>query len=247
MPGKTVRCCAALLLALGMGGCAVKAPVIEQPVPPVVDMPIEPEAVRWIEIPLEPEPVQWIDRPLPVRLATRDDLVMVIPEPDGSVGAVVVYQNGEAVVLDQAWAAARIEGEGMITAFTADESEAVAGFAATREALPARPAHFTLYFREGTDELTVESEQAVKRMLEELGERPEPEISVIGHSDAVGTTEFNDRLSLQRAERVRDLLLQRGIAPSTLSIAGRGKRELVIQTPDNTAEALNRRVEISVR
>jgi outer membrane protein OmpA-like peptidoglycan-associated protein len=242
------RGCAALVLAFALGACAVQAPVVERPVPPVTDLPLEPEAVSWIEIPLEPEPVQWIDSPLPEpRKATRDDLVTVIPKADGSVGSVVVYQNGEAVVLDRAWASARIEGPGQVSAFTAEAVDVARWFGATREALPARPARFTLYFREGSDALTSESELAVARVIEELDGRPAPEISIIGHSDTMGTIEFNDRLSLQRAERVRDLLLQRGISPSSLSIAGRGKRELVIETPDNTSEPRNRRVEISVR
>jgi outer membrane protein OmpA-like peptidoglycan-associated protein len=228
------RGCAALVLAFALGACAVQAPVVERPVPPVTDLPLEPEAVSWIEIPLEPEPVQWIDSPLPEpRKATRDDLVTVIPKADGSVGSVVVYQNGEAV--------------GQVSAFTAEAVDVARWFGATREALPARPARFTLYFREGSDALTSESELAVARVIEELDGRPAPEISIIGHSDTMGTIEFNDRLSLQRAERVRDLLLQRGISPSSLSIAGRGKRELVIETPDNTSEPRNRRVEISVR
>jgi len=70
---------------------------------------------------------------------------------------------------------------------------------------------------------------------------------VIGHTDRVGNAQFNDKLSLQRAERVRGELVKLGIAESRIQVAGRGERELLVQTPDDIAEARNRRVEINVR
>ena len=68
-----------------------------------------------------------------------------------------------------------------------------------------------------------------------------------GHTDTVGTDQYNDALSLRRAERVRALLIGRGIAPDSVGAIGRGKRELRVPTPDGVAEPRNRRVEITVR
>ena len=70
---------------------------------------------------------------------------------------------------------------------------------------------------------------------------------MIGHTDRVGSVEDNDRLSIQRAESVRDQLVKAGIAASMISIAGRGEREPAQATADGVAEPANRRVEISVR
>ena len=70
---------------------------------------------------------------------------------------------------------------------------------------------------------------------------------MIGHTDTVGTLSYNDKLSLARAERLREMLVSLGIAPERVQSAGRGKRELLVPTDDNTAEPRNRRVEISVR
>jgi outer membrane protein OmpA-like peptidoglycan-associated protein len=70
---------------------------------------------------------------------------------------------------------------------------------------------------------------------------------VIGHTDSVGTLAYNDRLSLARAERVREMLVAMGIPAARIQAAGRGKRELLVPTDDNVAEARNRRVEINVR
>jgi len=70
---------------------------------------------------------------------------------------------------------------------------------------------------------------------------------VIGHTDTVGNLSFNDKLSLARAERLREMMVGLGIPPERIQAAGRGKRELLVQTDDNVSEPRNRRVEISVR
>ena len=82
-----------------------------------------------------------------------------------------------------------------------------------------------------------------------MARRPAPEVVVIGHTDTTGSDDYNDRLSLQRAERIRARLLQRGlgIPPDNVVAVGRGKRELLVPTPDQVAEPKNRRVELHIR
>ena len=70
---------------------------------------------------------------------------------------------------------------------------------------------------------------------------------MIGHTDTVGADTFNDRLSLARAQRMRELIVGMGIPSERIEAAGRGKRELLVPTGDNVAEPRNRRVEINVR
>jgi outer membrane protein OmpA-like peptidoglycan-associated protein len=70
---------------------------------------------------------------------------------------------------------------------------------------------------------------------------------VIGHTDRVGSELRNDQLSLQRAQRVKTLLIPLGIPENRIVTAGRGEREPVVSTADNVDEPKNRRVEINVR
>jgi outer membrane protein OmpA-like peptidoglycan-associated protein len=95
--------------------------------------------------------------------------------------------------------------------------------------------------------LTAESKKEIEKMFVELAKRPAAEIAVIGHTDTVGSIKFNDKLSLQRANRVRQLLITRGVPPGGIAIAGRGERELLVATGDEVQEPKNRRVEINVR
>ncbi|MGH6692492.1 MAG: OmpA family protein, partial [Gammaproteobacteria bacterium] len=80
-----------------------------------------------------------------------------------------------------------------------------------------------------------------------VARRKVAEIAVIGHTDRVGLIEYNDTLSLRRAERVRKDFVSRGIPTGAINVAGRGEREPVVPTADEVSEPRNRRVEINVR
>lgn len=197
---------------------------------------------------LEREAVQYSYAPLPpTPRKTAHDQITILPKKDGSIGGVMVRQEGVAILLDKAYATALVEGPGMVTQSTYDPELAKQDFAIILAALPGAPTRFLLYFLEGKDELTPESEEAVEKIFAELRTRPAPEILVIGHTDAVGTIQYNDKLSLQRAERVRAELIRRGIAQDRIMVEGRGKREPLVTTADGMAEPRNRRVEINVR
>jgi outer membrane protein OmpA-like peptidoglycan-associated protein len=174
-------------------------------------------------------------------------LFAVVPASDGHVGAIVVDAGGEKSVVNTAYGAARVGADGKARETRLSEEEVRRDFGPTLAALPGSPASFTLHFLEGSDELTPESKAELDKVFGELKRRPLPDIVVIGHTDTVGTLAYNDKLSLARAERVRDMFVSMGIPASRIQAAGRGKRELLVPTDDNVSNPLNRRVEINVR
>jgi outer membrane protein OmpA-like peptidoglycan-associated protein len=171
------------------------------------------------------------------------DTVVVLPDPEGRTGTVVVQRGAERHVLDQPYATSRA-GE-QVTRLPA--AEVRQSFGATLEALPARPTSFVLYFVTGTDELTTESKAELQKVLAALKLRGVPDVVAIGHTDTVGDAATNDRLSAQRAERMKGFLVEIGIPAERIHTAGRGERELLVPTADNVEEPRNRRVEINVR
>ena len=178
----------------------------------------------------------------------RNDLVVLLPKPSGSIGGVIVRNaGGQEILLDKAYAGAHIHGSGVMQPVTYDAARAKREFSPVVAALPARPAAFLLYFLEGKDELTPDSDREVERVFAEIAARPYPEILVIGHTDAVGNAQFNDQLSRQRAWRVRDDLIKRGISADRIEVSSRGKRDPLVPASAGVAEPKNRRVEISVR
>jgi outer membrane protein OmpA-like peptidoglycan-associated protein len=54
-------------------------------------------------------------------------------------------------------------------------------------------------------------------------------VRVVGHTDPEGGDVYNDRLSLQRAETIRSLLVARSVPADKVGIEGRGKREPVVR------------------
>lgn len=176
--------------------------------------------------------------------APPNETIVVLPAPDGHVGGVVVQRGDSRQVLDRPYAGIR-SGSSAVTQLSA--AEVRQGFGATLQALPPRPATFVLHFVTGTDELTDASRAELDKVLGALRERPVPDVLVVGHTDTMGDSGANDRLSAQRAERVKGYLIDIGIAADRIRTAGRGERELLVPTPDNVDEARNRRVEIIVR
>jgi outer membrane protein OmpA-like peptidoglycan-associated protein len=175
------------------------------------------------------------------------ELFAVVPGADGHVGAIVVHSGGDTRVIDTAYGAERIASDGTRETARLTPAEIRETFDTTLAALPGKPTSFVLYFLEAKDELTAESKVEMEKVFTELRRRPLPDIMVIGHTDSVGSMTSNDRLSLARAERMRELMIGLGIPAERIQAAGRGKRELLVPTEDNVSEPRNRRVEISVR
>jgi len=185
--------------------------------------------------------------PTPALSPHRGALYVLLPAQEGKTGALAVTEGGVTRILDAPYAAARVGDDGRLDVGVATEDEVKRVFDGALSALPPRPVSFTLYFLEGRDELTPESRSAVSQIVAEIARHPAPEIALIGHTDRVGGVAFNDRLSLQRAERMRDELVKLGVRADRITVAGRGEREPLVQTDDEVAEPRNRRVEITVR
>ena len=171
----------------------------------------------------------------------------VLPAPDGHIGAIAVERDGERRVIHAAYGAQRLRADGSLEAAQLTEAEVRERFGTTLAALPAPPATFTLYFLADSDELTPASRAELDHVLAEIRRRPLPDIVVIGHTDTVGRRRYNDRLSLARAERLREMLVRHGIPADRIQARGRGEREPLVPTADEVREARNRRVEINVR
>ena len=69
-------------------------------------------------------------------------------------------------------------------------------------------------------------------------------VHVIGHTDSTGSDAINDPLSVERAQSVRNYLIDRGVPPARIDIAGRGSHQPVADNSTDAGRAKNRRVEI---
>ncbi len=70
---------------------------------------------------------------------------------------------------------------------------------------------------------------------------------MIGHTDTEGDADGNEKLGMQRAQTVSQLITGAGIKVVEQTVTSHGERDFLVKTPDNTAEPKNRRVEVTVR
>jgi hypothetical protein len=104
----------------------------------------------------------------------------------------------------------------------------------------------TIFFDFDSAALDTEAQAQVAAIAQSLEASPSYRPSVvIGHTDAVGSADYNMQLGLRRAQAVADALLASGVPVSRIgAVSSRGKTELVVMVA--TAERRNRRVVVSL-
>lgn len=71
-------------------------------------------------------------------------------------------------------------------------------------------------------------------------------IVAVGHTDSVGTDEYNQKLSIRRADAVKAYIVSRGIDAKRVFSQGKGEKQPVADNKTSEGRAKNRRVEIEV-
>jgi len=178
----------------------------------------------------------------------RQDLVVLLPDPGtGTVGRANASNAHGTVQLAAAGAAARSTANAAPEATTLSDADIQRLFGAVLATLPPTPQRFTLFFRFDSEELTDESRRLVQDVLAIVKLRPQPDVVATGHTDTTGSPASNVELGLRRANAVRALLVEAGMAPSSIEVRSHGESELLVPTPDGVFERRNRRVDVSVR
>ena len=178
--------------------------------------------------------------------AANRERVVLLPGAQGRTGALVVHTRSGEAELATPYAAAEIK-DGRIALGTSNEEEVRRRYGDLLRAQPPRPRSYTVYFYFDDTELKPESKALLAHIEAELAADRAAQIVIIGHADRVGTEHFNDRLSLQRAQAVRDALIGSGVPAGSIEVAGRGEREPAMPTADGVPEPGNRRAEIKLR
>ena len=176
-------------------------------------------------------------------------LVVLLPDPETrATGRARVFNEFGSTDLAAPRAgslATATAAPGAVT--TMSDEEVARVFGAALAALPPAPRHFTLQFKFESDALTDASTALIPAILAAVRGMPVPEVAVVGHTDTMGEPKANVALGLKRAKTVRNILVQAGLAASTVDVSSHGEADLLIKTRDKTPEPRNRRVDITVR
>ena len=182
-------------------------------------------------------------------LAPPAAVVVLLQEPDGSIGRIDVHTGQGTQTLRAAGQATTVATAGApASAPVTLPAQAITDtFGPALVALPSPPVRFTLYFLSDSVELTPQSARLIPQIVAVIRDRRSVDTSVVGHADTVASKAYNDPLARRRAEAIGALLEAGGVAPGILEIASHGKDNPAVPTGDNVAESLNRRVEVTVR
>lgn len=91
-----------------------------------------------------------------------------------------------------------------------------------------------------------DSRPVLDEAAEILKANPEVRISIEGHTDALGSDAYNEKLSVRRAEAVFRYLVNRGVAPERMEVVGYGESRPVADNETEQGRAQNRRVELHI-
>ena len=175
-------------------------------------------------------------------------MVVLAPGPDGKTGAVIVSNQAGSVELESPNQATKVtsstESPNLPVGINRETIDAL--FSDALSIQPKPPVHYILYFEKDLL-LASDSARLLPEILTAIKERSSTDITVVGHTDSVGSREYNMTLSKNRANSVKELLVKDGVDPNQIKTTSHGKENPLIKTEDNVSEPRNRRVEVVVR
>lgn len=95
-------------------------------------------------------------------------------------------------------------------------------------------------------DLRPDAKAELDNLLERIRASNVDEISLIGHTDSIGTDQYNQKLSERRADAVKAYLVSQGMAAEKIHTEGRGEREPVADNKTKEGRQENRRVDVAV-
>ena len=103
-----------------------------------------------------------------------------------------------------------------------------------------------ILFPFNSDQVLPAGRENLRTLAQSLNRYPETEVLIVGHTDSVGSDEYNMGLSMRRAEGAKNFLVAQGIAPGRIRTSGRGETEPIASNETEAGRQQNRRVEVAI-
>lgn len=94
--------------------------------------------------------------------------------------------------------------------------------------------------------LKPEGRASLDRLVEDMRQVEVRRVDLVGHTDSIGTEQYNQGLSERRAASVQSYLIDRGVNPALITASGRGELQPIASNATPEGRAMNRRVDITV-
>ena len=103
-----------------------------------------------------------------------------------------------------------------------------------------------LLFDFDSAELRSSARSNLTELSESVKEYDNTDLMIVGHTDDIGSDEYNDRLSERRAESAAAYLFEKGIRPGRITTMGKGEADPIATNDSDEGRQLNRRVEVVI-
>ena len=141
-------------------------------------------------------------------------------------------------------------GKGEMSARLKQKQDSVATLAnagsVTHEPLVLEKATLHFNFEFNSVNLDDHASEYLDDLAKALQDNPELNIKLVGHTDNVGSEKFNLRLSIHRAQTLKDFLVARGVEGARITVEGKGLTEPLNSNQTEDERAQNRRVELTI-
>lgn len=117
----------------------------------------------------------------------------------------------------------------------------------TAPVAPPPPADYTVYFDLDSWTLTAEDLSVLTNVINTARAGGQSHITVVGHTDTSGSAAYNQKLSVHRANVVKEALVDMGARRAAVQVSGVGEGDLAVATEDGVKEARNRRAVIGLQ
>jgi outer membrane protein OmpA-like peptidoglycan-associated protein len=175
--------------------------------------------------------------------------VVLTPDQNGHVGKAEVITDGGKQLLENSFGMTTVSSRSAApsSVIVASPEYIAATFSDVLAIEPAPAEKFILYFNTNSTDLVLESRATFAAVLVSIKKRGAISVSISGHADATGSIQLNDKLSYNRAQKVREMLLLQGVRSDIITATSHGKGNQLVPTAEGVAEPRNRRVEVIVR
>ena len=110
----------------------------------------------------------------------------------------------------------------------------------------AGPQQFIIYFGFDKCNISPEADGVLNEAASAAKTQGSAKITIVGHTDTMGSNDYNQRLSECRSNAAKSNLVGKGIAGGSITTSGRGEGELMVKTDDSVKEPQNRRATVDL-
>lgn len=112
--------------------------------------------------------------------------------------------------------------------------------------VPPAPKQFIIFFGFNKCNITAEADAVLSEAASAAKSGGSASVRIVGHTDTVGSNDYNQKLSECRANAAKANLVGKGVSEGSISTSGKGESELMVQTGDGVKEPQNRRATVDL-